>query len=189
MIYTVCKEEEPDLEFSKIFAGHMSHFLVECSSKPIDLTDRDDPANGGAVCMPYYGYDGEQSKGSLIKYNGPNENGHWDAGQDKIWNDTQQCLAADCKTLASVAECEAGSVSTPCVCYNTCPTGPTYYPLFDDWDSTTDVDQEATYTKHWYLYAHLVQKPCSGKGACRHDGTCVCVPGYSGDNCSEHSPS
>ena len=28
-----------------------------------------------------------------------------------------------------------------------------------------------------------INKPCSGRGACRANGECICIPGYIGSNC------
>lgn len=56
MIYQVCKAREPTWEWSRIFQGHMSHFLVECKSRRIDAYQVDESSNKGGVCMPYYGY-------------------------------------------------------------------------------------------------------------------------------------
>jgi len=45
----------------------MSHFLVECASKPINNFTTGYPTNGGAICIPYWNY--KKLKVS-IKYNG-----------------------------------------------------------------------------------------------------------------------
>ena len=68
-IYLTCTKELPELDFTKIFIGHFSHYLVECPSKKIDTFNVNSPANNGAVCVPYYGYRGNKSN---FKYNGPN---------------------------------------------------------------------------------------------------------------------
>jgi len=36
--------------------GHKTHFLAECSSKPINDFNTAPDTNGGAVCMPYFGF-------------------------------------------------------------------------------------------------------------------------------------
>jgi hypothetical protein len=70
--------------------------------------------------------------------------------------------------LKSAALC-----SGTCVCYNTCPMGYAYFPTRMDW-SYDDGDDEST--------DELVYKmPCSGRGVCKSDGTCECVPGYGDD--------
>ena len=35
--------------------------------------------------------------------------------------------------MTSIAKCEADADLQPCLCYNTCPLGPSYYPNFDEW--------------------------------------------------------
>jgi hypothetical protein len=60
-IYNYCKEylaadssvfgtiaADTEIDFSSIFIGRVSHFLVECPGRAL--------ATSGSVCMPYYGY-------------------------------------------------------------------------------------------------------------------------------------
>ena len=108
-------------------------------------------------------------------------------------------------TVTSKAACAANSALQPCVCYDTCPTGPTYYPWFDDWSvadpklyyNSTETPiaggaQVTNKTKTYvlnraaYVAANTIMMPCSGKGACRHTGECHCQQGYSGPNCGIH---
>lgn len=67
-IYLTCEKDLPNLDFTKIFIGHFSHYLVECPTKKIDEFNVDISSNNGAICMPYYGYRGLKSS---FKYNGP----------------------------------------------------------------------------------------------------------------------
>jgi len=55
-LYATCKAYNSTLQWGEIFSGHMSHFLVECASKPINNFTTGSPTNGGAVCIPYAGY-------------------------------------------------------------------------------------------------------------------------------------
>ena len=68
------------MDFSRIFVGFQTHFLVECPSKPIDSFKTWAPFNGGGICMPDYGY---QTLKSAPKYNGPPPNFNTFAN---LWN-------------------------------------------------------------------------------------------------------
>ena len=73
--------------------------------------------------MPDYNY---QYHKNYLVYNGDGLNGH---GQKNQWNDTMQCLSSDCFTLMSKLDC----ASDPgCICYDSCPLGRMYFPLYDD---------------------------------------------------------
>ena len=82
----------------------MTHFLVECPSKPLSSNNfLDSLNNGGAVCMPYYGF---KSVKPFMKYNGMTRKNEYVAGssnnypllddQDYIWEDGLQCMTKDC---------------------------------------------------------------------------------------------
>lgn len=111
--------------------------MVECASKPIDPILKGPTTNKGGVCMPYYGYEKHKS---MFKYNGPGTNGH---GYDNLWTADQQCLANDCKTITSKANCLATPGLQPCVCYDSCPLGRTFFPFMDEWD-TSSANQSAS---------------------------------------------
>lgn len=128
----------------------MSHFLVECPSKPYGTF--------GGVCMPDYNYEGLKS---MTKYNGPGPEGK---DYYKLWNENQQCMANDCVTITSRADCDSNPSLQPCVCYDSCPSGPTYYPIQEDW-GIKESDQTE---RDLYLQTILVHKPCSARGACTH---------------------
>jgi hypothetical protein len=110
--------------------------MVECPSKPIDAVLKGPATNKGAVCMPYFGY--AKAK-SIFKYNGPGTNGH---GYGQLWTTDQQCLANDCVTITSKANCAATPALQPCVCYDSCPTGRTFFPFMDEW-TTNSLAQSA----------------------------------------------
>lgn len=130
-ILSTCQTYNRSLQWEDIFSGHKTHFLVECPSKPIDVFNVLPATNGGGVCMPYFGY---QVNKFHFHYNGDGINGH---GYPFQWNDKNQCLAKDCITLASKADCDANPDLQPCVCYDTCPLGQTYFPLFDEFGTNS----------------------------------------------------
>lgn len=50
--------------------------------------------------------------------------------------------------MTTKAACEANTAGeAPCVCYDSCPTGPTYYPWFDDWSIANPRDFHVTGTQ------------------------------------------
>ena len=178
-IISTCMRLHPHLNFDQIFISHKTHFLVECPSRAIDSYNVKPGDNGGALCIPYFGFN--PNKFSWF-YNGPDEFGH---GVETLWNDDQQCLANNCVTLLSKQACEDDETVQPCVCYDSCPLGKTYFPMFDSWDYSELEDA----AKINHMFSTIVEKPCSARGACRYDGTCVCHPGYVGDNCEHHKDS
>lgn len=163
----------------------MTHFLAVCPKHDISLVNTTEHVNEGALCMPDYNYEGDKSS---IKYNGPeyDELGEDNRfhGTSRLWNESQQCLARDCVTMTSKAECDADTSLQPCVCYDTCPLGVSYYPHLNDWSITepaplegyaTDLHYTAMGTKWNHMASIKIMKPCSGKGACNYNGICHCI--------------
>jgi hypothetical protein len=90
------------LEYDRIFSGHMTHTLVECPSKQLnvsmnstDILDESEWAENSthheAVCMPYYGFRGTKS---LLKYNGATRKVRFDEtaaadDEDYLWVEDQ----------------------------------------------------------------------------------------------------
>ena len=127
----------------------MSHFLAECSGRPI--TRAGNSNNNGAVCIPYFWYNNYTDNIVIEKMRTYKGN----------WPTSVQCINSKCQ-LTSKAICS--STSDVCTCYDTCPLG---YAFF--------INKKSRF---------LV--PCSGRGACKSNGTCVCPSGYLQPNCEIH---
>ena len=74
------------------------------------------------------------------------------------WPEAFQCLNSNCQ-LTTKANCQ--SIGDICVCHDTCPKG----------KSSFNED---------------ILVPCSGKGVCRSNGSCICMHGYLPPNCQTH---
>jgi len=53
------------IDIYRAFYGLVTHFKVECPSKPI--TTYNDPANNGAICMPFYGFNDFSQKPTVMR--------------------------------------------------------------------------------------------------------------------------
>ena len=89
--------------------------------------------------MPYYGF---RSLKSFLKYNGYNRKNEFIEGssegdplldsQDYMWEEGVQCMTNDCE-IVSKQTCDDNPGMQPCVCYDSCPLGASFHPMFDEW--------------------------------------------------------
>jgi hypothetical protein len=159
------------LDESTLMLGVITHFLVECPSRP--LTTAGDILNEGAVCMPYYDFNDEGNEHAALK----KEN-----FKSRKFPDSYQWINSLCHSSTKVAW--AGDTW---VWYDTCPLGKSYYPIFGkSWENPEDDPDTAGLG---YRYTSSVQIPCSGRGVCKSDGTWVCRKGFLAPNWEVHCSS
>ena len=84
------------------YMGLLTHFRVECPSKPFSLF--------GSVCIPWFGFN-DLNIYTLIYKNTTN---------NKQWDTQYECMNSNCEP-SSKADCTNNG--DRCVCYDTCPTG------------------------------------------------------------------
>lgn len=163
-----CLKNLETVDESTAIIGLITHFLAECPSKP--LTIAGDPANNGAVWMPYYDASGNNSYAFSLK------KGIFDTN---IFPEQYQCIDSTWNSST-----KANWASGTWVWYDTCPLGKTYFPVVGmSWENPADV---ATMQGMGFYYSNPVSLPWSGRGVCKSDGTWVCRSGFLSPNWEIH---